>query len=732
MDTSKPITHTDVRAVTEHGRTLFYSETASPVFSPAAMRRVAVLFGPALFLVTFLRLLQLSLIGTAGRMPLDTLLLGLAPPPFFISVLALLLGALARKTWPRIRLVWIVSGTILLGGVLFTIAAHTIPPWLSDWLSARAFEVVRWDALALLLFGFISLVALAHLRGWLRGLYLAVMHGLVGLLLILPIVEVGCIWALGAAPDWSMLAYSMQHLSELAPVLGSEATPGLVVLLLLPLLITLLPFLLERALWQRRGTLPRKSGRPVWYQALTVAPLLLAVALPSSTTLPPTTRTISYAGMAHSMMESLATDEGLDNLADTDLPFDAAHSYLAETDSTRRMNVVVILLESFRSRSVTPYTPSLATTPFLDALARQSLLVEQMYAVVSYTNKSLAPILAGIYPEPTTYVVEARPEGIPAQGLPTLLKPFGYRSAFFTPAMLAFERKDKILDHLGFDEMYGDGAYPTDGFHNSNYFGYEDRIVLEPSMNWVDKVTSTGQPFFLTYLTLSSHHDYQTPPDFPHQTFDAHDEELNDYLNALHYTDAFLRDLFHAFDQRDLLDSTLFILLGDHGEAFGEHGLRTHGDIIWDEALHIPALVYNPVLFPKGGRVQGLRQYIDIVPTVVDALNLGMSGGRYPGRSLLHPVPEDRILYHHAKNGRSAMALRQDSLKFFYYRDHQPMEVYNLSRDPYERHNIVDEIAPQRLKTVEMQLLLWQRGTQKVYDDYLERASALATHERRY
>ena len=120
------------------------------------------------------------------------------------------------------------------------------------------------------------------------------------------------------------------------------------------------------------------------------------------------------------------------------------------------MNVVVILLESFRSRSLTPYDPTLTTTPFLDSLAQHGLLVDEMYAIVPYTNKSLTPILAGIYPDPSFHVVEADLEVLPGPGLPSLLQPFGYRSAFFTPADLGFERKDRILGHLGFGAMFGD------------------------------------------------------------------------------------------------------------------------------------------------------------------------------------------------------------------------------------------------------------------------------------
>ena len=283
-----------------------------------------------------------------------------------------------------------------------------------------------------------------------------------------------------------------------------------------------------------------------------------------------------------------------------------------------------------------------------------------------------------------------------------------------------------ILQNLGFENIYGDDAYIKTGFERANYFGYEDRVMLEPSLAWVDRATAQNQPFFLSYLTLTAHHDYHTPDSFGKKSFDADDAKLNDYLNALHYTDAFLKDLFDGFERRGLIDSTLFVIMSDHGEAFEEHGQKTHGDVVWDEAMHVPALVYNPVLFPEGRRVSGNRSQIDVMPTIAEALGYRIEGGAYPGFSLLQRVPEGRAVYHSARDANLAMAMRQDSLKFFYYNRRQPMQVYDTRNDPQERFDLADQIPPNVLKTVELKLLLWRRGVQLVYQDQRAPADQLA------
>jgi arylsulfatase A-like enzyme len=378
--------------------------------------------------------------------------------------------------------------------------------------------------------------------------------------------------------------------------------------------------------------------------------------------------------------------------------------------------VIVILLESVRARSTTPYAPALGTTPFLDSLAGTGLLVEQMYAPTSYTNKAIVSAFAGIPPSPEAVVeqAEAFPGGLPAVGLPRLLNAEGYRTAFITPAEMEFERKDRILENLGFSEHFGDGDFPTAGFAQKAYFGFEDRIVFDHTLAWIDSVRAGGRPFFLGMLTLSAHHPYDLPESFPRRAHGTGDETLDDYLNAVTYTDRFLADLHRALDARGLLENTILVVLGDHGEAFAEHGAKTHGDVIWDEALHVPAIVAGPGV-EAGSRASGLRTTVDIVPTIAELMGYRFVGGTLPAQSLLGPASPERTLYHSAKNGRVALALRRGSLKYVYWGGRQPMQVFDIGRDPGERSDIASSRDPAELRAVEAELLAWRAGVVGAY-----------------
>src|SRR5919202_71632 len=117
----------------------------------------------------------------------------------------------------------------------------------------------------------------------------------------------------------------------------------------------------------------------------------------------------------------------------------AAHASLAETPQAEKRNVVLIHLESTRARSVTPYNKNIKTTPFLDELAKSSLLAEQAYTTVPHTSKANVSVNCGIFPHLIPQVTEAGPEGIPVPCLASLLKEQGYRTVFFQSSTEDFE-----------------------------------------------------------------------------------------------------------------------------------------------------------------------------------------------------------------------------------------------------------------------------------------------------
>src|SRR5919112_3412984 len=167
--------------------------------------------------------------------------------------------------------------------------------------------------------------------------------------------------------------------------------------------------------------------------------------------------------------------------------------HLEETPRTEKRNIVLIHLESTRARSVTPYNEDLKTTPFLDELAKKSLLVERGYGSVPYTSKASVATNCGIFPNPVQVsyglAPEANPGGIPARCLPDLLKDQGYSSAYFSTSAKNFENFGALVNNFGYDQLYSRESMNEQDFQRMYDLGLsgksEDEVILEPSEEWL-------------------------------------------------------------------------------------------------------------------------------------------------------------------------------------------------------------------------------------------------------
>jgi lipoteichoic acid synthase len=388
----------------------------------------------------------------------------------------------------------------------------------------------------------------------------------------------------------------------------------------------------------------------------------------------------------------------------------AVAARLVQTPRTERCNVVLVHLESIRAWSMTPYNEQLETTPFLDELARKSLLAKRAYTIIPNSLKASISVNCGI--EPSLWpAVEAEPGGLLAPGLAGLLKGQGYRTVFFQSATEKFMYFGDQAKDLGYEEYYPVETMYPEGFEQSNYFGWEDDVMLKPSEEWLKKRGET--PFVAEYLTSTGHHDYLPPTRYGHEEF-VEDEKLNRYLNCVRYLDFFLNNLIDQYKKLGLYEHTIFVIFGDHGEGFGEHSRYVHEDNPYEESLRVPLVIHAPWRFQHGERVEELSNLTDVMPTVLDLLGYELKGGKYPGYSLLRPVPEDRTLFFSCTNRDKCLASIKGYEKYIHHYGNEPDEFFNLSVDPLERRNLADERAEEARKRRD-ELLAWRSRINAMY-----------------
>ncbi|MDP8925311.1 MAG: sulfatase-like hydrolase/transferase, partial [Actinomycetota bacterium] len=266
----------------------------------------------------------------------------------------------------------------------------------------------------------------------------------------------------------------------------------------------------------------------------------------------------------------------------------------------------------------------------------------------------------------------------------------------------------------GYEEFYPSETMDTTGFQVTNTFGYEDAIMLGPSREWLEN-RDKSRPFLAEYFTGTGHYGYECSS--LRTGFEDYGEpdELNRYLNCLRYLDYFVENLVNQYKELGIYEETIFVIFGDHGEGFGEHGRLLHGDTIYEEGLHVPLLIHAPGWFEGGERVEGLSKQVDILPTVLDMLGYEVENGEYPGYSLLRPIPEDRRLMFSCITDRKCLASIEGSEKYIHHYGNQPDEVFDLSEDAGEKHNLASERDKKELDERREDLFRWRSEVNAQY-----------------
>jgi phosphoglycerol transferase MdoB-like AlkP superfamily enzyme len=509
-------------------------------------------------------------------------------------------------------------------------------------------------------------------------------------------------------------------------VIASELTPGILILLLAIVAYAILgPLLVTRLVSRWRGFTAggARTARVSWLRVTGV--VLAAYAMFSFSLIPGGSTTgasrafskDAFVNVVTTAAEVAESDRLIAAPADPAVAAPPPEASLVSTGETEKRNVVMIFLESTRAGATTPYNQQgLDTTPFLDELARDSLLVHKAYTVVPHTHNALTATNCGVEPPLDhwgTMLLGARDDSVPSTCLPDLLQEEGYNSAYFMSQSSDFERSPKILENLGYDEFYPIESMDTEGFEQTNYFGYEDEVMLEPSKEWLRK--NGDEPFLATYLTSAPHHDYLAPDKRYGSKKFSDNDLVNNYLNSVRNQDFFLKGLFEQYKKLGLYEDTVFVILGDHGEGFGEHGRYQHDNTIYEEGLRIPMLIHDPQQFQGGATLEGPVTQLDVLPTVTDLLGYGIEGGAYGGSSLLGPISKDRTLMFSCWNDKGCLARLQGMEKYIYHFDDKPEEVFDLSKDPAERQNLAGQRSSEELEKRRREVLEWRAKVNSKY-----------------
>lgn len=363
-------------------------------------------------------------------------------------------------------------------------------------------------------------------------------------------------------------------------------------------------------------------------------------------------------------------------------------------------NILFLILESTRADVTPPYAPRdlWADTPALARLAEDSVVVDHLYSTVTHTSKALVGILCGMFPRLTMPIYEHMEDNLPLQCLPHLLPQAGYRTAFMQTAMGRFENRPGLVRNMGFEQAAFQETLMRPGFGTTGYLGLDEMAMVDPALGWIEG--GGPEPFFLTLLTLSTHHPYQVPGQ-PVTT--AVREHHDRYLDAIRHQDQVVGALLQGLEKSGHLDDTVIVVLGDHGEAFGEHRRLQHDIVPYEEVVHVPLLIHAPWLLGPGRHVGGLRAQVDLLPTILDLLGVPWEG-TLPGSDLLTGEGHERV-FSSCWFTNTCFAMREGDRKWIFHYGLRPTEAFDLASDPGETHNLAPSLDPQEIHAAEERIL---------------------------
>ncbi len=391
-------------------------------------------------------------------------------------------------------------------------------------------------------------------------------------------------------------------------------------------------------------------------------------------------------------------------------------------------NILLIAIDSIRADHMSCYGYEQNTTPHIDRFAEGGTLFENTFSPHIPTTPAYASMLTGRDCF-GTQVVALRHQGPLRAVVPTAAEIF--RGYGYNTTSVGFKGNPSSRGYDNYLEFEGWGSFATGRAPKAQNLNNATIPELE-------RLTAEGAPWFVTLRHMDPHAPYLPPA--PYERMFYHGDECDpdnrsmdpvldfkpfgtffkswmppgisdkDYViaqydGAIAYMDACIQSIFTALEGMGILDDTIVVVNGDHGETLYDHELWFDHHGIFDNVLHVPLIIRYPGAVPAGERVSGFNQHKDLLPTLLDLAGLAeqaqTDGYAFDGNSMMPMVNGDVASFDSEfyisectwmrKHGwrtpswKLMIALEPD----FHFKPE--IELFNLVEDPNEDHNLADE-----------------------------------------
>ncbi|RYG39777.1 MAG: LTA synthase family protein, partial [Chitinophagaceae bacterium] len=255
--------------------------------------------------------------------------------------------------------------------------------------------------------------------------------------------------------------------------------------------------------------------------------------------------------------------------------------YIHSPGSPKRMNVVLISIESFSAGFMTAFGNQEHLTPVLDSIAKHGLLFTHFFATGTRTVRGLEAISLAIPPLPGQSLVK-RPENKNLFSLGSVFRGNGYSTQYIYGGYSYFDNMKDFFNGNGYN-VIDRSAIPVKDVHYSNIWGVADEDLFSLALKQMNSNYAAGRPFFSHVMTVSNHRPYTYPEGRIDISPVKHTRE-----GAVKYTDYCIGQFLKAAAAEPWFANTLFVILADHcASSAGKTDLPVTG-------YHIPMIMFAP------------------------------------------------------------------------------------------------------------------------------------------
>ncbi|KAK9858582.1 hypothetical protein MYU51_017733 [Penicillium brevicompactum] len=206
-----------------------------------------------------------------------------------------------------------------------------------------------------------------------------------------------------------------------------------------------------------------------------------------------------------------------------------------------------------------------------------------------------------------------------------------WKSVFMQSITDDYDRQDVLNENMGFkhkvvkSDLEGSRSKYRAKGKEINYFGYAETELRPYVRDLFEEAANNKTRMFLSHVTSTTHHPWSTPDDFKKQPYmsdqgSINHDLMNNYLNAARFVDIWLGDIMNMLQETGIANETLVVVVGDHGQAFGEDnkdmtGTYENGHI---SNYRVPLVFHHPQM-PRVD-ITANATALSIIPTILDLL----------------------------------------------------------------------------------------------------------------